>query len=373
MQKATIKVFICSLARGIDSNLNIDNVRKAIAAFIDTEKYDIATYIGEGAEGESDRSIEILIDNAPMKIGGYYVFLSIPDEYHVKFRHNDHSHISGSLNVTEGTCFAIGRFGSCIQDCFGTLGADLEGDTVNYTVHPDGSIRKTDEDNILNEPMQPIYMDKNGVVRFAENKIVKYLSETPMGNLNNIAGLSFSDRDRRQFAQLIGYSVSGYGDLPYVTTEHCELADKQAEPVIKKSRKKAEPLNIKTTEVTTKPPRACEICGKNDIKTSVHSSSVGAVSFNYCECCDAVRAEPKYSLEFDPTAVWYKHADDKYYQNGNPIPTIYTIGGVKMDLPTRSDLAKHCTKSEPEEKTDFDKFLETNPENFDRRRTVIGV
>lgn len=57
----------------------------------------------------------------------------------------------------------------------------------------------------------------NGVLRFRMNGLVNRLVEEA-GNgkgLNYIAGLEASIEDRAQLAQLIGYSVSGYGDLPY--------------------------------------------------------------------------------------------------------------------------------------------------------------
>ncbi len=67
------------------------------------------------------------------------------------------------------------------------------------------------------QPMQPIERDRQGVVRFRKNAIVRYLlgaaTEAGVADLNRLAMMSFSDEDRQQFAQLIGYSVSGYGDL----------------------------------------------------------------------------------------------------------------------------------------------------------------
>lgn len=88
-------------------------------------------------------------------------------------------------------------------------------------------------------------------------------------------------------------------------------------------------------------PRACEICGKNDRPTGVHSSGVGPLSCNYCDCCDVVRAEPKSLIEFAPNMVWYNHGDDKYYQNDKPIPEEFTLkSGKTVKLPTRSALAE---------------------------------
>lgn len=82
-------------------------------------------------------------------------------------------------------------------------------------------------------PMQPVVLDAHGVIRFKENKIVRALLDaaTKAGDLdmNAQARMGFSPEDRRQFAQLIGYSVSGYGDLSYVDPESCAAADAAAE------------------------------------------------------------------------------------------------------------------------------------------------
>jgi hypothetical protein len=68
----------------------------------------------------------------------------------------------------------------------------------------------------MKQPMQPLYIDSDGVVRFQQNEIVRHLLDCGDYDLNNLARLPFSDEDRRQFAQLIGYSVGGYCDLSYV-------------------------------------------------------------------------------------------------------------------------------------------------------------
>lgn len=66
---------------------------------------------------------------------------------------------------------------------------------------------------MVNNPMQPII---DG--RFKENKIVSYCLDNST-DMNDIAMQDFSVEDREQFAQLIGYSHSGYGELRYVTDE----------------------------------------------------------------------------------------------------------------------------------------------------------
>lgn len=68
----------------------------------------------------------------------------------------------------------------------------------------------------MNNPIQPLVIEQC-VVRFKANEIVRLLLQShPSTDMNRLATLEFSDDDRRQFAQLIGYSLSGYGDLPYV-------------------------------------------------------------------------------------------------------------------------------------------------------------
>ena len=79
-------------------------------------------------------------------------------------------------------------------------------------------------------PMQPIVKDKHGTFRFKQNAMVRYLLEDNGGiDLNRLALLSFSDEDREQFAQLIGYSVGGFCDLSYVSEEACHRAEEMAD------------------------------------------------------------------------------------------------------------------------------------------------
>ena len=67
-------------------------------------------------------------------------------------------------------------------------------------------------------PIQPLE-EVNGFFRFKENKIVKYLLENGGIDLNQIACLGFDREDRVQFAQLIGYSLSGWSELSYVSND----------------------------------------------------------------------------------------------------------------------------------------------------------
>jgi hypothetical protein len=66
----------------------------------------------------------------------------------------------------------------------------------------------------VKNPIQPLATDAQGVVRFKANKIVQHLLDThPTCDMNALAVLDFTDDDRQQFAQLIGYSLSGYCSL----------------------------------------------------------------------------------------------------------------------------------------------------------------
>ena len=60
-------------------------------------------------------------------------------------------------------------------------------------------------------PMQQIRLD-DGQPRFRENALVRKLLNSY--GMNNLVGEG-SREDWAQLAQLIGYSVSGYGDLSY--------------------------------------------------------------------------------------------------------------------------------------------------------------
>ena len=89
---------------------------------------------------------------------------------------------------------------------------------------------KTTKRDIPKHPRQPTIIDKHGVKRFKENAIVSALldaaTDAKIMDMNKIACMGFSKEDRQQFAQLIGYSVSGYGELSYVEEEdgcQCEV------------------------------------------------------------------------------------------------------------------------------------------------------
>jgi len=80
----------------------------------------------------------------------------------------------------------------------------------------------------MKQPIQPLYMDKHDTLRFQQNAIVRYLLDHGGIDMNRLAMLPFEDEDRMQFAQLIGYSLSGFGELSYTTNTVYDAAERMA-------------------------------------------------------------------------------------------------------------------------------------------------
>lgn len=76
---------------------------------------------------------------------------------------------------------------------------------------------------IKNHPIQPLIIVDN-IERFKENKIVRYLLDHGGIDLNQIGQQFFPQEDEEQFAQLIGYSWSGFCDISYASNRVCEVA-----------------------------------------------------------------------------------------------------------------------------------------------------
>ena len=88
----------------------------------------------------------------------------------------------------------------------------------------------------MKNPIQPLAKDGHGVLRFKANGIVQHLIDThPACNMNDLAIRNFTDDDRQQFAQLIGYSLSGYGELGYVDDEAYTAASYMAQGMDEKN------------------------------------------------------------------------------------------------------------------------------------------
>lgn len=74
-------------------------------------------------------------------------------------------------------------------------------------------------------PVQPLVRDEQGGLRFKENSIVKFLAAN---RLNELARMNFPSEDWEQLAQLIGYSLSGFGELSYVSEDTYKRAVDQS-------------------------------------------------------------------------------------------------------------------------------------------------
>lgn len=97
------------------------------------------------------------------------------------------------------------------------------------------------------QPQQPIVWSRRpqdgpgGVIRFQANAIVRDLLDfaTEHGfGLNEIAAKNYPRQDREQLAQLIGYSTSGFGELPYARRSVVAAADRTAAEMYRKRHPK---------------------------------------------------------------------------------------------------------------------------------------
>lgn len=108
----------------------------------------------------------------------------------------------------------------------------------------------------IQKPMQPVIMDRKGTVRFKQNAIVAHLLDNGPFDMNALTAIEFTDEDREQFAQLIGYSVGGYGELSYVSDESYDRAEQAANLLMQKWSTLADKLSEKPT-----PPDTSKIGG----------------------------------------------------------------------------------------------------------------
>lgn len=80
-------------------------------------------------------------------------------------------------------------------------------------------------------PMQPVVIASDGCARFKENRIVRDLLDLASKHgldLNQICIKDYEPDDYAQLMELIGYSVSGYGDLDRSRRDHVRRADRDA-------------------------------------------------------------------------------------------------------------------------------------------------
>ncbi len=79
----------------------------------------------------------------------------------------------------------------------------------------------------MKHPIQPLEKDSDNVLRFKRNAIVRFLLDAGPFDMNQLTSRPFSQEDREQFAQLIGYSLGGFSELEYVSDETYDKAASQ--------------------------------------------------------------------------------------------------------------------------------------------------
>jgi len=77
-------------------------------------------------------------------------------------------------------------------------------------------------------PMQPIFLDEQGVARFKENPIIRFLLNEAHANISHVVNSGFSQEDIDQFTQLLGCSVCAFGDYGFASKKAVKKADKKA-------------------------------------------------------------------------------------------------------------------------------------------------
>ena len=103
------------------------------------------------------------------------------------------------------------------------------------------------------QPMQPVIKDAGGTLRFRENTIIRYIVDHAGDvvhpgapaidpttgrpyhqgrlDLGKLMMMDFPQEDREQFAQLMGYAITGYQELSYVSDESAAQASALAHVV----------------------------------------------------------------------------------------------------------------------------------------------
>ena len=145
--------------------------------------------------------------------------------------HDDYLLLRSSKFESGADDFSRDQAALCIEDNGEYI--TIENGGYEYSLQK-GLVYLSEEDVKIKEneikikhPVQPLVEDEYGVIRFKENKIVQYLLDKGPIDMNHLALEGFSQEDEEQFAQLIGYSLSGFGDLSYVSDETYNRASDQ--------------------------------------------------------------------------------------------------------------------------------------------------
>jgi len=115
-------------------------------------------------------------------------------------------------------------------------------------------------DAAIAHPIQPLCLDAMGTLRFKANAIVRHLLDNGGISLNDIACMDFTREDREQFAQLIGYSHSGSGDLSYMSDAVWYAAQDEYEARTEKPTTSPERVQIPAESDHVAPFDRCPKC-----------------------------------------------------------------------------------------------------------------
>lgn len=104
---------------------------------------------------------------------------------------------------------------------------------VAYTITTTMKGQKLTKPTPPKHPMQPIELDSHDVVRFRANSVIRWLVDTGRLDLDEVNLHGFGREDIAQVMQLLGYSVSGFGDLQCASDEVMARADAEAALVLR--------------------------------------------------------------------------------------------------------------------------------------------
>lgn len=146
----------------------------------------------------------------------HYVLIEAPSRDMVQSLTDVATWVEG-LRVTSGHPDYVRRYLETVCDeCGGRIRGTIEAAEADYCNCEGPQVERSSA--LL--PDQPIYMDDEGTIRFVANSFVEYLLRSASFSLHDLMLIvPASKAEREQFAQLIGYSVAGYGDLSYVSQD----------------------------------------------------------------------------------------------------------------------------------------------------------
>lgn len=102
--------------------------------------------------------------------------------------------------------------------------------------------------------MQPIMLAADGVLKFQMNALVNHLVNSYPGGADQLRldCPEANGADWEQLNQLLGWSVQGYSDLPYISAETIKVVDAMAAAIIKE-RAKADFVTFDVVTTKLKP------------------------------------------------------------------------------------------------------------------------